>query len=564
VSFYPPFQLGMGFELEAVGGLIGVNRSANVDVLRDGIRKKTLDSILFPDDPIKNATKIVSDLRAVFPPEEGRFVIGPMARITWGLDLLQINIGIVIEVPSPVRAVVLGQIAAFIPEPEAAIVEIHLDALGVIDFAKQELTINATVYDSHILILPLYGDAAVYLSWAPPSQFLMSLGGWHPKFSPPARFADLRRLTIEMHIGNLLHLSFKMYQALTSNTLQFGTRFDLLVNLEVVRVEGAFGFDVLFYFSPFSFEASMGGGVSVTAYGKTLVAIHLDLALSGPTPWHAQGHAKFEILAWSIPVDFDRTWGDAVAAQLNAVDPRSLLEAEINKNGNWSGVVPATVLTVETLRDVQAPADKVLVHPCAALEIRQRVLPLDIQLTKFNNAPITGHDLFQLKVLTSEFAGKELLIQDQFARAQFDADISNDQKLSIPSYEPFDAGIAISTDAIKWGAAVSDQIEFEPILIDDMPKVTMARARMDSRIAGYVFASRSGGSAGIGNRKYEVPGRRPDISVNAESYAVASASDLSLDAAAGGGTFGTRTAADRALRNAGGDRQVVLSQEVAA
>ncbi|GAB3960418.1 hypothetical protein GCM10027614_82230 [Micromonospora vulcania] len=56
----------------------------NVQALRDGARSGVLDSILFPVDPVARATKVISDVEAVFPVAPGRFVIGLMARIGWG------------------------------------------------------------------------------------------------------------------------------------------------------------------------------------------------------------------------------------------------------------------------------------------------------------------------------------------------------------------------------------------------------------------------------------------------------------------------------------------------
>ena len=56
----------------------------DTEALRSGLRNKTLDSILFPADPILNANKIISDSERVFPIEEGRFVVGPMAKLGWG------------------------------------------------------------------------------------------------------------------------------------------------------------------------------------------------------------------------------------------------------------------------------------------------------------------------------------------------------------------------------------------------------------------------------------------------------------------------------------------------
>ena len=78
-SEFTPIQLGFGFKLNGVGGLLGLNRTVLTEPLRTGLRDNTLGSILFPTDIIANADRILSDLRQVFPPQSGRFVFGPMA-----------------------------------------------------------------------------------------------------------------------------------------------------------------------------------------------------------------------------------------------------------------------------------------------------------------------------------------------------------------------------------------------------------------------------------------------------------------------------------------------------
>ena len=78
-DFGPGIQLGFGFTLLAVGGLLGLNRGMNFQAIMDGVRTNAITSVMFPTDVIANATRIISDLRAFFPPQPGTFLIGPMA-----------------------------------------------------------------------------------------------------------------------------------------------------------------------------------------------------------------------------------------------------------------------------------------------------------------------------------------------------------------------------------------------------------------------------------------------------------------------------------------------------
>ena len=76
-EFGAGIQLGFGFTLLAVGGLLGLNREMLMQPLMDGVRTGAINSIMFPQDVVKNAQLIISDLPKICPPKDGRFLIGP-------------------------------------------------------------------------------------------------------------------------------------------------------------------------------------------------------------------------------------------------------------------------------------------------------------------------------------------------------------------------------------------------------------------------------------------------------------------------------------------------------
>src|SRR5690606_26961669 len=78
---FAPIDLGLGFRLTGIGGLLGVNRTVAVDLLRAGLKNRTLDALLFPDDPLRSATAIVTAARRIFPPARGQHFVGPMVEI---------------------------------------------------------------------------------------------------------------------------------------------------------------------------------------------------------------------------------------------------------------------------------------------------------------------------------------------------------------------------------------------------------------------------------------------------------------------------------------------------
>ena len=97
-------QIGFGFTLNGVGGLIGVNRGLDEEALADGVRSGALDSILFPEDVVANAPRILADMAAVFPPAEGQFVFGPVVKLGWGTPtLIEADVGVIVQLPELVH-----------------------------------------------------------------------------------------------------------------------------------------------------------------------------------------------------------------------------------------------------------------------------------------------------------------------------------------------------------------------------------------------------------------------------------------------------------------------------
>ncbi|HNF71813.1 MAG TPA: hypothetical protein PLP34_05340, partial [Chitinophagaceae bacterium] len=172
-EFNPPFQLGYGFTLNAVGGLLGLNRTMMLDPLRDAVRTGAVTSIMFPQNVVANAARIISDLKTIFPPQEGKFLIGPMGKIGWGTPtLISLSLGLIIEIPGNIA--ILGILKIALPDERVPLVQIQVLFVGTLDFDKQMLTFDASLYDSFILFMTLEGDMAVRLKWGDQPDFLIT------------------------------------------------------------------------------------------------------------------------------------------------------------------------------------------------------------------------------------------------------------------------------------------------------------------------------------------------------------------------------------------------------
>lgn len=441
---FTPIQLGFGFTLVAVGGLLGLNRAVLLDVLRDGVRTGAVNSIMFPTNIIANAPRIISDLRAVFPPQQGVFLVGPMAKFGWGTpSLITLSLGVIVEIP-PGNIAILGILKIALPSDDAALIQIQVNFVGTLDFDKQMLAFDAGLYDSYILFLTLEGDMAVRLQWGDNGAFLLSVGGFHPAFHPPPLdLPALKRVKVTILDYPFAQIWVQCYFAVTSNTVQFGAQAHLQYGTDDFNVHGDIGFDALFQFSPFYFNATISGSLGIDVFGAGLMSIDLRLMLEGISPWHAKGTGSISLLFFSIDVNMDITWGRQTNTSLPPVDVIPVFIGEVNKQQNWKALPPPSTNLLVSLRAID-PSLLVL-HPFGALTVSQRAIPLNLTLDKFGNQ--TPDDTNRIDISAAANGGTNYPlteVDELFASAQFQK-MSDADKLSRPSYQQFKGGVTIGS-----------------------------------------------------------------------------------------------------------------------
>ncbi|MGH4001155.1 MAG: DUF6603 domain-containing protein [Pseudonocardiaceae bacterium] len=463
---FPPVQLGLGFRLVGVGGLVGINRTVAVEALRGGLKTGALGAVLSPPDPVANAAQLVASVAGLFPPAVGRHVFGPVARIEWGSPtLITIDVCLVLELPAPVRLVVLGRLRAVLPDEREAIVRIQMDLLGVVDFDRHEAAVDATLVDSRLAQFALTGDMALRMSWGPRPSFLLAVGGFHPRFAAPPGFPALGRVAIALASGENPKLRLEAYLALTSNTIQLGARVDLFARAGRFSVAGFLSFDALVTLQPLAFTVDIAAKLAVKVGGRTLLSVSLRLTLSGPQPWRARGRASFSILFFDISFGFDITIGDDAPPGLpSPVDVAALLLAAFTDTRSWSAQLPAGGAALVTLRALE-PGSDVLAHPLGTLEVRQRVAPLERTLQRFGSSVPSGARHFTIAGATIGRAQAAVSgVQDLFAPAQFQ-ELSDEQKLSLPSFESMPSGAVIGAREVAHGTPVNVSVVYEQKLV---------------------------------------------------------------------------------------------------
>ncbi|HEV7921896.1 MAG TPA: DUF6603 domain-containing protein [Thermoanaerobaculia bacterium] len=488
-EFGTGIQLGFGFTLIGVGGILGLNRSVNTQPLLEGARTGSINNILFPRNVAANAPRILSDLRSFFPQHQGSFLVGPLAKLGWGTPpLITATLAIIIEIP-PGNLYILGVLNVLLPTEETAVLRLRVAFFGGIEFDKKRLFFFAGIFDSRILTIPIEGELGLVIAWGDDPSFVVTVGGFHPSFQPPPLpIPTPRRISVELINTPVAHVRVEGYFAVTSNTVQFGARAELFFGLDSVNVQGHIAFDALFQFSPFHFIITISASFSLEAFGVGLFSVRIRGTLEGTSPWRAAGEGSISLFFFDISADFDITWGERRDTSIAPVDVLPLLTGELNKKENWRAVLPPANNLLVALRKL--PAEETLVlHPVGVLQVSQRLLPLDLKLDKVGNRKPKDFNRLSIPTVSGGLA-KKGDTDEQFAPAQFQ-DFSDADKLSRPAYGPQHGGLELSAggEDMRSSRCVERVVRYEEIILDNNFKRFQRRFKVFTGALFHFFAA---------------------------------------------------------------------------
>jgi Family of unknown function (DUF6603) len=437
---FPAVQIGLGFALTGVGGLIALNRRIDVDGLRARFADGSIGRILRPEDPVRNAPALIAELDLAFPVHRGSTVIGPTVRATWA-GLVDFDIGVFLELPGPSRAVVLGSARADIVHEDRTYLALRVDVLGVIDFTAKTVSFDAVLVDSHLLgTLDLTGGAAFRLALGGSPYAVFTVGGFHPGYHPePLVFPPTLTRVAMVHgkPNDTVYLRLEGYFAVTTNTLQFGAAAELRISFGDWSIKGETGFDALIQFIPFHFEVDIRASVHVAYRGRNLAGLTLTGSLSGPGPVLLR--AKVCIDLWLFDICFAHTFELGFGGLLPLPVVADLLEAMVAAIGPDQLHGGATDPLVR-LRTTPASLGQPVLAPVGAIVWEQHLAPFDLAVSR-----VAGGRLPVETVVRAESSVTASIEQDYFAPGQY-LDLSDDEKLTRPTYERFGGGL-------RWGDA---------------------------------------------------------------------------------------------------------------
>ena len=470
VRFPPPgVEIGFGFAVSGVGGVVGFNRRLDRDALTAAVLDGRAGQLLFPADPAAALPTVAAALPAVFPAAPGRFVVGPMLEVSWGGRLVHLVVAVVVELPAPARFTVLGKLTVTVPDEAAPLIFMQATVVAEIDTDTPSVMVVASLAGSNLVGMPLTGDLFLLTRGGEDPEFVISAGGFHPAFRAPAGVPALRRLGLRMRAA-VVELRCDVYLAVTSSSVQFGARVEVSAELADCGLSGFFAFDALFVWDPFfRFSIDIAAGLTVEVFGETLLGISVDLTIEGPSPWHLVGEGHFSTFLFDVPISIDETWGGPPPAA-QTVDLEAPLLAALAAGEAWRTAAQPAALAGVSLADdaVQGIADGTLLHPLGSVEVRERVLPLGVVVDRFASAPVPPQTwtIEEARLRAGDPKVQTTPLEDWFALGNF-VNLTPDQQLSRPGYQQLDCGVTLIDGGAPVSALRSSEIDWDLIVIGD-------------------------------------------------------------------------------------------------
>ena len=295
------FGLGVGYNRELL--------VPTIDQVPNFILVSALDDPQnFANDPMGELMQIRSSL----PAKRGSFWLAVGLR-GQTFVVVQITAVVYVVLDRGVEIGVLGVARMELPSDDSALVSVELALKARYSSSEGILSIQAQLTDNSWLLsrdCQLTGGFA-YFMWFPESQFVLTLGGYHPAFAKPPQFPDVPRLGYRWSLLGVINIKGESYFALTNTCVMAGTRMDTTYGPDWIHVWYTAYADFLISWDPFHYDVDVGIQIGVALsvkicfFGCVTIGITLSLGATlhviGP-PLH--GEVKIDIAVASVTIRF--------------------------------------------------------------------------------------------------------------------------------------------------------------------------------------------------------------------------------------------------------------------
>ena len=303
-------------EITGLGLGIGYNRELIVpDDLNQIPSFLLVEALDAPDKIADDPMGALLNIRDQIPARRGSFWLAAGLRGT-SFVVVHVTAIIYVALDRGLEIGILGVARMALPSDDSALVSIELALKVRFSTAESLFSVQAQLTSNSYLLSPdcqLTGGFA-YFMWFAKSQFLLTMGGYHPAFHKLPEYPDVPRLGYHWSFLGVVSLKGESYFALTNSCVMAGTRMEATYGPDWLQIWFTAYCDFLLSWDPFYYD--IGIGVAIGARFKIeicffgcvdidiSVSIGAQLQVSGP-PFH--GEVSVDLAVASVTIPFGAT-----------------------------------------------------------------------------------------------------------------------------------------------------------------------------------------------------------------------------------------------------------------
>lgn len=457
------------FTPKGIGVLYGSRRTSDPDAFLDGLRTGALDAIMFPKDPVGNASVYVASLERLFPIANDGQVIGVLLKVSALGSIITASLGLIFDRAVQPRTYLVAQVRLAFPS-----VDIKADGVAIWDAARDEFQLRIVLRNSHMFGAELTGEALMFRGDPDRDDgrdqrcTLFSVGGFHPAYTMPG--AALRvppRVALTFSKGDHLRIEWKLYLAITPGAFHCGMEALLEARFAGFGIRGRLGFDALI--SRDEMDISLRASIELQLGSRTLAGASFEGALSGWQPVKLVGKVCFSFLCWEWCSPRFTIFSLAGDNASPAADVAARVLAAMRDVGNWdNGGAPGV-----SLRPAERPG--VWLSPSAPLRFAQTVVPLDRAITHVDGAVLAGAITITIEAVRSP--GDHWTsspVEGEFAPVLY-FDLTPEERLAARAFDVLPAGFVLDRP-LGCGPPVEAVLAYEDLTIDSSNPIPRVRA----------------------------------------------------------------------------------------
>jgi hypothetical protein len=250
-------------------------------------------------EALDNAAAIANDpmgalmsIRGQIPPKRGSLWLAVGLH---GTSFVIVNVTAILYVALDrgVTIGILGLARMALPADDTALVSLELALEVTFSPTNGTLLIIAQLTDNSWLLnqdCQLTGGFGYYMSF-PDSQFVLTIGGYHPAFQKPPAFPEVPRLGYHWSFLGVVAIKGESYFALTNSCVMAGARMEATYGPDWIQVWFTAYTDFLLSWDPFYYDISAGISVGATFRIQAcfIACVDIDITVSIGAQLEVQG-----------------------------------------------------------------------------------------------------------------------------------------------------------------------------------------------------------------------------------------------------------------------------------